>query len=284
MTSHRRIKGVYVVAVLATAKVASAQEPWVAPAPTPAPGSEVVAAPMIAEPPVHPAEPTSDVGTRSSSMLDHYMAPVRRAVEVELGIGGGLPLGAGFGEFNGTATSPKMRDVANAGGAVQLTIGYRLNRHWMFGAYGSGARYGKRDVGDATDSKIWAANAGLLAEYHFRPTYALDPFVSLASGWSGFWVTPKNLPDISVQGWQMARVNVGIDFRMTRGFALAPMIGGDATLFLTKNDATTNGFDNITPRVNFFLFAGLQGRFDFGPRPQAAPAMAKSDEDDTATF
>jgi hypothetical protein len=77
----------------------------------------------------------------------------------------------------------------------------------------------------------------------------------------------------------MVRARVGLDFRVTREFAISPVLGGDASLFLTRSGPATSGFENISsPRVNFFLFAGLESRFDLGgSRGQYTPYAGAPD-------
>jgi hypothetical protein len=269
------------MAFLAAAGSAAAQEAppqaeqqgtWVGPAVT---GNDAMAAQMPAEP-MRASEPASDVGTRDNRMLDHYMPPVNRAFEIAVGVGGGLPLGPGIGEF-ANFNEIKMKDIATLGGQVELALGYRASKHWLLGAYGSGALYSKHNVGTDTDSTTTGVTGGLQAEYHFRPTYVIDPVVSLGSGFAGLWVNPSDAQVTSLLGWQMAKVNIALDFRLTRTIAVAPVLGGDATLFLTKSGPTTNGFDNFT-KVNYFLFGGLQGRFDIVKSPPSPPSYAKGEQ------
>ena len=79
------------------------------------------------------------------------------------------------------------------------------------------------------------------------------------------WLTPDSGRNTSLLGLQMIRAQLGVDFRMSRGVAIAPVIGGDASIFLTREGPGISSFTNISdPRVNYFFFGGLQARFDVG--------------------
>ena len=66
-----------------------------------------------------------------------------------------------------------------------------------------------------------------------------------------------------MNGWEIARLQVGVDYRLDRAIAIAPVVGIDMTTFLTQSTSGGSGWQNISnPTVNSFLFAGVQGRFD----------------------
>ena len=67
----------------------------------------------------------------------------------------------------------------------------------------------------------------------------------------------------SRHGWDIARVQVGVDYRLAPEFALAPYVGAGLTSFFTQELAGQQSFSNVnSPDVNVWVFAGLQGRFD----------------------
>jgi len=284
MKTHRRkLTGLSVALALATTKLVMAQQEPPAVQPTAPPAAagqpeatgqlqttdtELALTPGLAEPPRR-VEPMGDVGSTQSSKLDHYMPAVRKAFELQISAGGANMYGGGVGEINGR--SPNGAGITDPGGTVGLGFMARVSPRWAFGIYGWGSRLDHgTDVPNGTD--IWAASAGLEADYHFRPSFSIDPFLTLATGGNYLWVSVPNVETTKVLGWEMARVTFGADFRLTRTFALAPMIGADAVLELSKNGPLENGFTNISPaKVNIHGFVGFQGRFDFGATAPAAP-------------
>lgn len=58
---------------------------------------------------------------------------------------------------------------------------------------------------------------------------------------------------------------MGLDYRVTRQVAIAPMIGGSLGMFVSQDTPMTMDYDEIqNKKINFTGFAGLQGRFGLG--------------------
>ena len=176
------------------------------------------------------------------------------ALEITLGAG----YAQGFGDIGGSQRS--LTDLNSAGGEVIVGAGYRIDRHLFVGAYGSGGKYSTADLTSGAD--IWTATAGAQANYHFLPDNEWDPWVGLGSGWRGYWVKHASGTD-SRHGWDIARLQLGVDYRVASEFALSPYVGAGLTSFFTQELAGEQTFSNVkSPDVNVWIFAGLQGRFD----------------------
>ncbi len=174
----------------------------------------------------------------------------------EIGLGGGYT--QGWGDVGNGMSS--LDDLSKAGGTVELRLGYRATPHLTFGAYGSYAQFAEGDRLSNTD--VRSSTAGAFADWHFLPAGEIDPWVSLASGWRGEWLDGMD-GVTSMNGWDIARLQVGVDFRMTPEVAIGPFIGAGVTTFFTKEDAGETSFSNIQdPKANAFVFAGLEARFD----------------------
>jgi hypothetical protein len=190
-------------------------------------------------------------------------SPVRRdpggapsnAWEIGLGVG----YSQGVGDIGGN--SPSLTDLTHGGGEVQLNLGYRINPNWLVGVYGTGGKYSLGNV-TPSDSDVWSATAGVQANYHVLPGNAWDPWVGLGTGWRGHWISKPGTTD-SRHGLDLARVQVGVDYRVSPDFSVSPYLGASATMFLTQSLAQQSGFSNVhDPNVNFFFAGGLMGRFD----------------------
>jgi hypothetical protein len=187
---------------------------------------------------------------------DDRLAPVKDAVELSVGTG----YAQGFGDI--AANRPTLTDVGQPGGAVQVGVGYRVIPELSLGIYGTGAMFSRGDQVD-NSTNLYSSTAGVEAAWHFLPSaHDLDPWVSLGTGWRGYWIHGDQ-GTTSLQGLQLAKLQVGLDYRATRAIALSPVIGADLSMFLSESTPLASGYSNITdPKVNTFLFGGVQARFD----------------------
>jgi len=204
----------------------------------------------------------------SASIPSSSSAPADNALEITLGAG----YAQGFGDIGSNAR--RVQDLSQAGGELQLGLGWRINPNFMVGAYGSG---GYHATGDYTSgANIYTATAGLQANYHFLPTAKLDPWVGLGSGWRGMWVDHNGTD--SRHGLDLARVTAGLDYRVAPEFAVSPYVGAGLTTFLTQESAGEQAFTNVRgPDVNVWVFGGIQGRFDLFGSKGSSIALASND-------
>jgi hypothetical protein len=195
------------------------------------------------------------------------LAAVDKALEIN--IGAGYAQGAG----NVGSGLPSLTDNGSAGGAVQLGVGYRLIPQLTLGFYGTGSLFSRGDTVDSS-AKLYSATAGFEATYHILPNRELDPWVSLGSGWRGYW-SKTDQGTTSMNGIELARLQIGTDFRLADAVAVSPVIGADLSTFLTQELPNQTSWHNVpSPSVNTFVFAGVQGRFDIatGSRPDSSVA------------
>ena len=199
-----------------------------------------------------PESPEANTG------FDHAVAPVRNAFEIAVGTGysqGGGKLGGSLGN---------LEDISGPGGSVELDLGYRIIPQLAVGAYGTFSKY---QHGDQIDSStdVLGASAGVQAAWHVRPETSIDPWVSLGTGWRGLWLNPQSGKVTSLQGFELARLQLGVDYRITKDIAIAPVIGGSISTFVSQDSPMTTDYTEIQDKkVNFTGFAGLSGRFDLG--------------------
>jgi len=217
------------------------------------------------------ASAQESVPNEGSSSFDRPVPAVSRALEIAIG-GGYLQ---GVGDIAGVG--PRVQDLSGPGGTVELKIGYRATEHLAFGGYGTFSQFASGDdVSSGTD--VRGASAGGFAEWHFRPSQSIDPWVGLASGWRGLWLSPDSGKNTSIQGWEIARVQLGLDYRISPEVAIGPVIGASVSSFFTEDSPATNGFADIhDPHGNWLFFAGLQARFDaFGHKELPGQAVQAS--------
>ena len=208
--------------------------------------------------------------TDTKSGFDHAVPAVdRQAFEIAVATG----YTQGGGKLGGTLGN--LEDVAGPGGTVEVDLGYRLIPQLTVGVYGTLSKHQHGDAIDG-DTNLLAATAGLQAAWHLRSDAAIDPWVSLGTGWRGLWLSPENGKVTSLQGFELARLQVGADYRITKDIAISPVIGGSVSMFVSQDSPMTSSYTEISDKqVNFTGFAGLSGRFDFGG-PARARASAAS--------
>lgn len=205
-------------------------------------------------PAVASAQPNESSGT------DRYLAPADDAVEISVGTGYVHGLGKTGGEM------ADLDELTGPGGALQLELGYRIIPNLTIGGYGA---FSLHDNGDAVDDNVdvFGATAGVQAAWHFRPESALDPWVKLGTGWKGLWLSPDTGKNTSLQGLELARLQVGVDYRITPEIAIAPVVGGSLGMFISQDSPMTDEYTEIDSKeVNFTGFAGLSGTFDIPTR------------------
>jgi hypothetical protein len=120
---------------------------------------------------------------------------------LEIAIGGGYMRSAGdIGR--GMAS---VDDLTSDGGGAELSVAYRMTPNLAVGVYGtvSGYDVGPR-VAPTTDMAV-GATLGVKADWHFRPTMAIDPWVSIGAGWRGLWLGNENETERALHGIELTR-------------------------------------------------------------------------------
>ena len=196
------------------------------------------------------------------------LAPATSALELTIGTG----YAQGFGDIG--ANRPTLVDIGQPGGAVQVGVGYRLIPELTLGIYGAGSMFSRGDQVD-NSTNLYSAAAGAQADWHFLPSgHEFDPWVSLGTGWRGYWIH-GNQGTTSLQGLELAKLQLGVDYRVARAVAVSPVIGADLSMFLSESTPASQSFSNITdPKVNTFVFAGLMGRFDIPVGSESSSQVA----------
>jgi hypothetical protein len=192
------------------------------------------------------------------SSFDHHVAAPANALEIGIATG----YTQGVGPIGGN--SQHVEDVARAGGAAELDAMYRINPMFAVGAYGSFSKYA---TGDALNSHadVLGASAGIQAAAHLRPERSVDPWASIGAGWRGLWLSPDTGKNTALQGLELARLQIGVDYRVSEDVSISPVVGGSLNMYLSEDSPMTTKYTEISDKkVNFMGFAGLAGRFVIG--------------------
>ena len=169
-----------------------------------------------------------------------------------------LMLGFGYEQGFGTIgdSQPKVNDLISAGGEIQLGLGWRINPRSTVGIWASGGKNGTQDL--AAGGSAYTAGAGIESNYHFLPENDWDPWIGLAFGYRGLWVTTDQ-----TSSWQGigSRLSLGVDFRVSRELAVGPYIAAGTNIYFHED--TPNSSSGIDRRkLTLWVGAGLQARFD----------------------
>jgi hypothetical protein len=196
-----------------------------------------------------------------------YMKSPVRAPRNALEIGVNTGYTQGFGDI---ASGESVGRTADAGLGVGLNLAYRASPGFSIGAVGQFQEFNPDDrLG--TNTNVRGVAAGLDATFHFAPYERVDPFLSLGSGYRLLWSMPGGpANDVLTHGFQLARLNLGLDVRVSKDIAIGPMAGADLNMFVWRNAEGPAGNAEIGDRrVNTFVYGGLQGRFDVGGTREA---------------
>lgn len=179
---------------------------------------------------------------------------------LELGVGAGYT--QGFGRIG---SERRLRDVSGPGAGVAVKLGYRATPKLGLGLTSSYEQYMAMGP-DRRVTDVRGMTAGAEARFHLAPFERIDPVISLGSGYRALWTAaPGRQRDTLTHGVELARIGAVFDVRMSDSVALGPSIGGGLDVFLLERTGGARAAREVRgSRVNSFVFAGIEGRFDIG--------------------
>lgn len=197
--------------------------------------------------------PESDTG---------YMRSPVRAPENALEIGVNAGYSQGFGNLE---QGEAIGNTADAGASIGLNLDYRATPGFSVGA---DASYQMFDADDSLrgGTDIRGMTAGVHGTFHFAPYERVDPHLTIGTGYRLLWEAPDGPNNnILTHGFDLAKLNVGLDVRVNDSVAVGPMVGADLTMFTWRNPEGSAGDSQIEDMgLSTFVYAGVQGRFDVG--------------------
>lgn len=196
-----------------------------------------------------------------------YVRGAMRAPRSAFEIGLNTGYTQGFGSI---ADGLPVGRVADAGIGFGLDLAYRVSPMFSIGLAGQFQEFSP-DTKIKAGTDVRGVTTTLLSTVHFSPYDTLDPFVQIGAGYRMLWTLPpgKN-NDVLTHGFQLAKLNLGLDVRVSKDVALGPMVGADLNLFLWTNPEGSVGNRKIEDTsISTYIYAGLQGRFDIGGTREA---------------
>jgi hypothetical protein len=173
-----------------------------------------------------------------------------------------IAIGTGFVHGHGPAAGgmmPEVQDLAGSGAAVRGELGWRIDARWLVGAYCEADAFAGGDAG--TDRASGGA-AGVQGQFHVSPAARVDPWVGVGAGWRVLAVEHDAGTHV-LQGLDLARLQVGLDYRVSPRLAVAPSVGVAFTEYLSEKVPGASSFRDLEDRkVGAYVFAGVSGRVD----------------------
>jgi hypothetical protein len=161
------------------------------------------------------------------------------------------------------AVGRRVQDVSGAGVGAEIDLGYRFMPQMAAGVFAQGSEF-NRDDRLASGTNVRTLTAGLQGSWFFRPYRTINPWVGLGSAYRGHWIVPDVGGITQHHGWQIARLQVGVDMRASREISIGPYVGGSVDVFFSEKLPNQPSRNLDGPPVAGFFGAGLQGRFDLG--------------------
>jgi hypothetical protein len=156
----------------------------------------------------------------------------------------------------------QVQDFAGAGIVFELDLGYRASPMFAAGVYGTVGGYTNQTVLSGADTR--SLTAGVQGQWFMRPFRAFSPWITLGSGYRGSWFVPEVGGITARHGWELARLQIGADFRVSTEVAVAPYVAGDVNLVFSETLPNGDARNLHGPPAFASFTAGVLGRFDFG--------------------
>ncbi len=143
----------------------------------------------------------------------------------------GIPMGTAFDSDPVLGPKAEMKDFINRVIPLQVEAGYKLTPNFTLGLYYA---YGFANVNGAQADAICVTGidcsasdqrAGVQAFWSFAPGQPIDLWIGAATGWEWFTFKAEGggaTVKASLNGWEYITVQAGVDFALSRSFALSP--------------------------------------------------------------
>lgn len=171
---------------------------------------------------------------------------------------GGLELAVGLGAATSTGDigdGMTADDLIGSAGQLDLQIGHRITPNLTLGFYSNA---------QAAGDGAYTGAAGIEADYHIRPDTSLDPWISVGTGLRAYLVDDGD-PTLGV-GVELARLQLGVDFRTGKNLAFGPVLGASASLYGAEKRPMEDFHELSDKGLNWTFTAGVAGRFNLFTR------------------
>ena len=190
-----------------------------------------------------------------------FAAPAGAQVALDLKVGYAIPTGnstsfGGIAEYWGP-----MNHIWSGAIPIEVAGRYRFSPSFSVGVY---FQYNPASIASYSCSpgltcSGYDMRTGVEAVYGFLPERFLNPWVSLGSGWQ--W-THASISDgvlsnaFTLSGWEYFNVQVGLDFNLSRMFAVGPYVGYFGGQYTSKTASISDFNESGSIASEFRAFHG----------------------------
>jgi opacity protein-like surface antigen len=177
----------------------------------------------------------------------------------ELGVNTGYTQGFGL-----LSRGRPVSVIAGPGFGAGIDLGYRATPGFSIGV--AGQFQGFSASGDLpAGTMVRGGSADLQGTFHMAPYNHVDPWITVGGGYRAVWEVPMgSAPTIMTHGFELGKLQLGVDLRASESVAISPAIGVGLDMFVWQNVSGAETANLRGRGVSGFLFAGLAGRFDLG--------------------
>ena len=155
--------------------------------------------------------------------------PAEAQVALDLKLGYAVPTGNVL-EFGGSDFYGPMSNIWSGAIPIEVAGRYRFSPRLSAGVYFqyNPAMIASRLCANGMSCSGYDMRVGAEAVYGFLPEGFLNPWVSVGTGWQ--WThfsiaTAADSAAFTYSGWEFFNVQVGLDFNLSRMFAVGPYVG-----------------------------------------------------------
>lgn len=179
-------------------------------------------------PPPPPASGGASSGERVPAAPAEYPEPPQNKPDAPFANHGfQLHAGLGYTRPFGKISDDDGAASNYAGGQfmlLDLGIGGKIGKFFYLGAYLSLAGGGSA-ASDCNTCTSGSAHIGIEGQYFFRPSAKWDPWIGYGLGVEGVSADLGPSRTVLYTGFEFARLQAGVDARLTRAFGLGPYAG-----------------------------------------------------------
>src|SRR5262249_41650160 len=126
---------------------------------------------------------------------------------------------------------------------IWIDVGYRVTPNLILAAYGQlGFGLLKEDCPSGASCSVKDWRFGVGARYHVQPAEKIDPWLGIGAGYEVLSIDARmgsNAFSVSGKGWELANLQGGVDFQVSRDAYLGPFVS--FSVDMTTSESATLG-------------------------------------------
>jgi hypothetical protein len=193
-----------------------------------------------------------------------FALPAEAQVAVDVQVGYAVPVGNI--QHAGPVVSGDWPMSSWWSGAIPIGVAgrYRFTPNLSAGVYfqWSPAFVASAACGPGASCSGYDMRAGLELVYGIIPDGKVNPWLSLGMGWAWSQAASTIGGTLNVNGWELPAVQVGVDFALSRAFALGPYLGFVGGTYTNLTFGRTWAVDPSIRSYHGWFQVGVKGTID----------------------